>query len=322
MIIPFSVPELDGARRRLEVWRVEHIQESLITRPRFHPPIPVPLDNTPPRYAMEDCNVHSLLLIAFVKPEMSIGVRFALVDLAALVSIGPSSIFDLSTTEGQRDHRETVQRLGETAGFARRHYHKGLLWQALACFHASKYSYGDGGVDRTKPPYKIIDEATRFDVVRELTIRGHFWKQWLHIYGPDENPYTLSDEEFDTVEKIVAAAFAFNFMRVPVEDTGYFGRDITSDVILEEEADGETVDWDALKKEAKDGGDLQVMAIYTHLQMDVVNDDLKVYRAVGTTAISNSAFCNGLMDLGIEHYRSLRPPVKPDHRCLVPRGSS
>lgn len=67
---------------------------------------------------------------------------------------------------------------------------------------------------------------------------------------------------------------------------------------------------------------VQVMAIYIHLLMDIVEDDLKVYRAVGTTAISNSAFCNGLIDIGIEHYRSLCPPVRPDQRSLVPRGGS
>lgn len=39
------------------------------------------------------------------------------------------------------------------------------------------------------------------------------------------------------------------------EQVGYFGRDVTSEVILEQEADGETVDWDVLKKEVKKSGD-------------------------------------------------------------------
>lgn len=64
------------------------------------------------------------------------------------------------------------------------------------------------------------------------------------------------------------------------------------------------------------------MAIYTNLHMDVVDDGLKVYRAIGTTAISNSAFCDGLMDIGVTDYQSLRPPVKPERRCLMPRGAT
>lgn len=64
------------------------------------------------------------------------------------------------------------------------------------------------------------------------------------------------------------------------------------------------------------------MAIYIHLSVDIFEDDLKVYLAFGTTAISNSAFCNDLMDIGIEHYRSRCPPVRPDQRSLVPRGGS
>lgn len=319
MTTPASAPELDEARRRLEVWHLlERTEDHSVTHPRFKPTSIFGQGLS--KYATDESNIHSLITLGFVKPEMSVCTRQVLVDLAMLVSQGLSSFFDLSTTEGQRDHRETIQKLGDTAGFARRHCHKGLLWQALAylhCFRKFKCPINRGPHDQ---PNTVLDEAIRLEALRVVAGRVHSWKYRLKIPIPDE-AYALSDEEFPTVEKIVATAFAFNFMRVPVEDAGYFGRDITSDVILEEEADGEAVDWDVLKKEARDGGDLQVMAIYTHLNMEIVDNDLKVYRAVGTTAISNLAFCNGLMDLGIEHYRSLRPPVKPDRRCLIPRGS-
>lgn len=317
---PISAPELDEARRRLEVWRlIERTEDYSVTRPRFKPTSIFGQGLS--AYATDESNIHSLIILGSVKPETSVRIRQVLVDLAMLVSQGLSSFFDLSTTEGRRDHRETIQKLGDTVGFARRHCHKGLLWQALAFLHCFRKFKRPIDWERHDQPSKVLDEAIRLEALRAVARRVHSWKYRLEIPIPDE-AYALSDEEFDTVEKIVAAAFAFNFMRVPVEEAGYFGRDITSDVILEKEADGEAVDWDVLKQEARDGGDLQVMAIYTHLQMEVVDDGLKVYRAVGTTAISNSAFCNGLMDLGIEHYRSLRPPVKPDRRCLVPRGSS
>lgn len=318
--VPPSTPELDEARRRLEAWRlVERTEDSSVIRPRFNPTSS--LGQALSTYITKESNMHSLILLGLVKPEMPVRVRQVLVDIAALVSQGLTSFFNLSTTEGQRDHRKTIQSLGDTAGFARKYCHKGLLWQALAylhCFRKTKYWGGFGAV---KPPNKVLDEAVRYYELGEVIKRAGYMSSLLKIPDPNE-AHLLSDEEFPTVEKVVAAAFAFNFMRVPVEQVSYFARDITSDVVLEKEADGEAVDWDVLKKEAMEGGDLQVMAIYTHLWMDVVEDDLKVYRAIGTTAISNSAFCNGLMDIGIEHYRSLRPPVRPDRRCLVPRGGS
>lgn len=311
-----STPELEEGRRRLEAWHlVERTEDSSVSRPRFKPTSP--LGRAISTYVTEQSNMHSLILLGLVKPEMSVRVQQVLVDIAALVSQGLSSFFDLSTTEGQRDHRKTIQSLGDKAGFARKHCHKGLLWQALAylhCFRNTEWALFKG-------PNKVLDEAIRYYELRYIGYLAGYMMRLLKIPVPNE-AHELSDEEFPIVEKLVAAAFAFNFMRVPVEQVGYFARDITSDVVLQKEADGEAVDWDVLKKEAKEGGDLQVMAIYTDLWMDVVEDDLKVYRAVGTTAISNSAFCDGLMDIGIEHYRSLRPPVRPDRRSLVPRGGS
>lgn len=315
-----SALELDEARRRLEVWRlVERTQDSPISHPRFK--LTSPLGKAVSSYVMAESNMHSLVLLGFVKPEMPVRIQQVLLDLAMLISQGLSSFFDLSTAEGQRDHRETIQKFGGAAGFARPHRHKGLLWQAMAylsCFRKFKRPINWGPEDR---PNKVLDEAVRLEALRKVATRVHLWKYHLNIPVADET-HKLSDEDFYTVEKFLAAAFAFNFMRVPVEDVGYFGRDITSDVILEREAEGEAVNWDVVKREAREGGDPQAMAIYTHLSMDIVEGDLKVYRAVGTTAISNSAFCNGLMDIGIEHYRSLRPPVRPERRCLVPRGGS
>lgn len=313
---PLSTPELEEGRRRLEAWHlVERTEDSSVTRPRFNSTSP--FGRALSTYVTEQSNMHSLILLGRVKPEMSVRVQQVLVDIAALVSQGLSSFFDLSTTEGQRDHRKTIQSLGDAAGFARKHCHKGLLWQALAYLHCFRNTEWD----LLRKQKKVLYEAVRYYELRHIAHLAEYMSSLLKIPQVDE-AHLLSDEEFPTVEKVVAAAFAFNFMRVPVEQVGYFARDITSDVVLEKEADGEAVDWDVLKKEAQDGGDLQVMAIYTQLWMDVVEDDLKVYRAIGTTAISNSAFCNGLMDLGIEHYRSLRPPVRPDRRCLVSRGGS
>ncbi|KAG6358191.1 hypothetical protein INS49_014075 [Diaporthe citri] len=316
--VPPSTPELDEARRRLEAWRlVERTEDSSVIHPRFNPTSS--LDQAISTYVTMESNIHSLILLGLVKPEMPPRVQRVLVDIAALVSQGLTSFFNLSTTGGQRDHRMTVQSLGETAGFARKHCHKGLLWQALAYLHSFSKTTLRGESGRVQPPNKVLDEAVRYYELKEVIKRAGYMSSLLKIPFAHE-AHLLSDEEFPKVEELVAAAFAFNFMRVAVEQVGYFARDITSDVVLEKEADGEAVDWDVLKKEAKDGGDLQVMAMYTDLWMDVVEDDLKVYRAIGTTAISNSAFCNGFMDLGIEHYGSLLPPVRPDCRSLVPRG--
>ncbi|KAI7775614.1 hypothetical protein LA080_006529 [Diaporthe eres] len=301
--VPLSTPKLDEATRRLEAWRlVERTENYSVSRPRFIPTSP--LGRALSNYVTKETNMHSLILLGLVKPEMPICVQQVLVNIAALVSQGLSSFFDLSTTEGQRDHRKIIQSLGDTADFARNHCHKGLLWQALAYLHCFRKTKRLGGIDLVKPPNKILDEAVRYYELREVDRRAGYMSETLKIPFANE-AHLLSDGESPTVEKAVAVAFAFNFMRVPVEEVGYFARDITSDV-----------------KEAKEGGDLQVMAIYTDLWMDVVQDGLKVYRAVGTTAISNSAFCDGLMDLGIEHYGSLCPPARPKPRHLVPRGGS
>jgi hypothetical protein len=111
-------------------------------------------------------------------------------------------------------------------------------------------------------------------------------------------------------------------MIVHAEDVGHFGRDLTSEVILEEEAPGETVYWEVLKEEAKKSGQGLVMAIHSHLWMDTADDDLRVYRAIGATAISTFAFKTGLMYLGIDHFSSLRPLIRPERRCLIRKGES
>ncbi|KAL2273394.1 hypothetical protein FJTKL_04565 [Diaporthe vaccinii] len=185
--------------------------------------------------------MHSLILLGLVKPEMPICVQQVLVNIAALVSQGLSSFFDLSTTEGQRDHRKIIQSLGDTADFARNHCHKGLLWQALAYLHCFRKTKRLGGIDLVKPPNKILDEAVRYYELREVDRRAGYMSETLKIPFANE-AHLLSDGESPTVEKAVAVAFAFNFMRVPVEEVGYFARDITSDVVLQKEADGEAVD--------------------------------------------------------------------------------
>lgn len=94
------------------------------------------------------------------------------------------------------------------------------------------------------PPNKVLDKSVRYLALRQVAVRVNTMRRVLEI--PSRTPYVdegraLSDGEFPTLEKLVAAAFAFNFMSVPVEQVGYFGRDVTSGVVLEKESDGEAV---------------------------------------------------------------------------------
>lgn len=65
-----------------------------------------------------------------------------------------------------------------------------------------------------------------------------------------------------------------------------------------------------------------MMAIYSHLWIDTPNEDQKVYRAIGITAVSSSAIVAGLRFPEIKHYSCLRPVIRPERRCLIPEGES
>lgn len=322
VMIPPSHPEIIEAQRRLSVWRItESAETGEDNQPGFR--LRAPLGVAMQRFLEGETNMHSLVLLSSIRPEMSVSLKQVLVDLAVLVSEGPSTVLDPCSPVAEYNHLAILRGLRANTGFARNHCHKGLIWQSMAYLHAHRKLAADATWGEREDQGKALGGSVRCEVLDALARRVGLWKQYLRIPMADQAS-ALPREEFRIVENILVAAFAFNLMMVHVDEVGHFGRDMTSEVILEQEADGESIDWDMLRMKAKEDKEEHMMAIYSHLHMDVIQDenDLPVYRAVGTTVVSISAFCDGLMDLGLEHYNALRPPFRPERRCLVPRGTS
>lgn len=322
VVVPPLVPKLEEAARRLDLW---HLLDRSDLPPgvdprssRLRSRLAVPAG----KYIKRESNIHSVVLLAHVRRRIPSKVKRVLIDLAVLISYGPSSVFNyLGTAKSEREHRRIIQGLGKSTGFAKEHCHKGLLWQALAYLNHYRNHMTDGSWGAVDSAATGLDGVVRYDLLARLLECISWWRSTFKISEAGGNEM-LSTEDFELVEMILVSAFPFNLMMVQAEDVGYFGRDLTSEVILEEEATDGTVNWQPLKKEAKESGPGFVTAIYSHLWMDTAEDDMSVYRAVGVTAISASAVRAGLRYLGIDHFASLRPVIRPERRCLIPRGES
>lgn len=321
VVVPPMILKLDEAVRRLDLW---HLVDRTDLPPGVDPRsrVPSPLADPVAQYVRVESNIHSLVLMAHAKRDLPMRVKHVLIDLAMLISQGPLSVFDhTGTVKSEREHRRIIQGLGQQAGFAKKHCHKGLLWQAIAYLNCFRQLMADSTWGPEEWAASKLGGVVRYDVLARLSERISWCKRAFNVPTEDHSA-RLAGEEFEAVEAMLVSAFPFNLMMVHAEDVGYFGHDVTSQVILEEEAQGETVHWKGLTEKARNNRDGAVRAIYSHLWMDIEDDDLRVYRAIGVTAISAEAFKEGLEYLEIDHFSSLRPVIRPDRRCLVRRGES
>lgn len=321
MIVPPVMPRLDEATRRLDIW---HLLKRSDLLPGVEPrsESPSPLAESVARFVRVKYNVHSLALLAHTERPIPVRIKQVLIDIAILISHDLSSVTRREgTATAPHDHEKIIQGLGLKAEFAKKHCHKGLVWQMLAYLHAYRKLMASPTRRVSELRDSGLDGVVRIAVLYFVEIEVRQFRKCLKIPTDDEAS-ELSEKDFELVEAILVSAFPFNLMMVHTEEVGYFGRDLTSEVILERETDGETVNWSSLKQEVKSCGTQPIMAIYSHLWMDTSDNDRSVYSAVGTTAVSSSAFVAGLRYLGIEHYNCLRPVIRPERPCLIPKGES
>ncbi|KAG8166278.1 hypothetical protein KVR01_004830 [Diaporthe batatas] len=267
-----------------------------------------PLATLDPRSFRSTPNINAAVLLGGVKTGVSNAAASVLVDMAVLVSHGPSLIFHLGTEdektrvmghlEAMKDHlAQPLQELG----------HRGQLWLSAACIHAfRRVSFSQS-----------MMEVMRLDVVTDaVTHANHIKGQLGIVEDPDLKELTAADVQ--AVEEQLAHAFLFNISltRVPRD---YFAVDFISGKVLYRH-DDDGLDWEKLCRESDTPG--LVAGVYTYLErswdddsedvghgLPINNPEAVVYRPRDVTIISLKAVAKALRET--PSFERLRPSGKP-----------
>ncbi|KAJ4413535.1 hypothetical protein N0V82_008473 [Gnomoniopsis sp. IMI 355080] len=259
--------------------------------------------------------LNAMVLLGCINDSMSNEVRRMIVELAALVWMNPATIyaFDERTYSSTRTlYLEKVSK----AGFLTPYLCRGQLWFALGWLWA--FERLSSSTLRPSFMAKALIRATNKTAVERLIRQKKIWMEVLGIEDGETARGELSKDEFLHVEKSLVRAFMLNCMLVAGNNHGspppYFGRDIPSQIILQEPEDNSrcenVVDW----KQVFTGPG--VYAIYTHLQRTRDSEGRVKYSPLNSTIVSTAALWGMVQEMGMgsEEFMKFAKPFR-----LVPQ---
>lgn len=288
------VSMLREATRRLRLWGL------ITTRAGQRQLQPTePLGRRAAECMRHETNINAAVLLGCVEAGMPSRTAKAMIQLAMLISHGPTDIY----RHGRQDARTHEAALRQ-AGFPRDLCGRGGLWLALGWLRAleSLESPVTEG-----PPGTLIRANAKIVVAMSVRDRAQEWMRRLSVGGDGDDDGQLTREDVLAIDKALVRCFFFNCMSLDEagERRQQYARDITSQVILQPR-DGvtdEAIDW---ARTTTDAGPA-LFGVYTHLKRTTRPDGRYEYTPMNPTAIPFEAMSDVMAEVCPEGLDRMRP---------------
>lgn len=288
---------LREAMRRLRLWGLITTQPGqrklLTTRP---------LGRSAGECMRYETNIHAAVLLGCVEASMPSRTKKAMIQLAMLISHGPTEIF-LSTLQDTEARKATLKE----AGFPQDLCDRGGLWLALCWLRALEIPRAQ------RPQGKGLVTGTNVAASSQVQTRVREWMGRLPVEGRDDADALLTREDVLVIDKAIVRCFIFNCMLLTEggEHRQQYARDITSQIILQprDGVTGEVIDW--ADRPTDTGPDLY--GVYTHLKRTTREDGRYEYTPVNPTAIPFQAMRAVMAEVCPEGLQRLCPSSRIPH---------
>lgn len=289
---------LHEATRRLRLWGL------MTTQPGQRQLLATePLGRRAAEYMRHETNINAAVLLGCVEAGMPSRTAKAMIQLAMLISHGPTEIYRRSRQDAEARRAEVTK-----AGFPQDLCDRGGLWLALGwlrTFDSPKARGLQGSGIKAK---------TKMYVASRVLGRAKEWMHRLSVGGHDggggvDDDGQLTREDVLAIDKAIVRCFFFNCMSLDEagERHQQYARDLTSQVILQPR-DGVTDGAIGWADTTSDTGPA-LYGVYTHLKRTTRPDGRYEYTPMNPTAIPFEAMRAVLAEMCPQGLERLRPSI-------------